>query len=373
MVEFVDTIVVGAGVAGLAVARGLALAGREVIVLEAAEAIGTEVSSRNSEVIHAGIYYPKGSLKARLCVAGRDALYAYCAAHGIPHARTGKLIVATAPEEVPALRTIEQAARANGVMDLAWLDRAAVLDLEPALDCAAALLSPSTGIVDGHAFMLALQGEAEAHGALVVFRTPVLGGSIGEGGHLVHTGGAEPMTLRCRALVNCAGLDAQRVAMSLRGLPRDTVPTGYLAKGSYFFLSGQNPFRRLVYPVPVGGSLGIHVALDLAGQARFGPDIEWVSGRNYDVDPARAPLFYRAIRRYWPGLPDGRLQPAYAGIRPKLHPPDAGFADFVIQGPEDHGTPGLVNLFGIESPGLTAALAIADHVAGLISAGHGAH
>ena len=369
MVESVESVVIGAGVVGLAVARRLARAGREVLVLEAAEAIGTGISARNSEVIHAGIYYPKGGLKARLSVAGKAALYRYCASRGVGHKRLGKLIVATAEEELPLLAKLRAAAAANGVDDLVPLDRAAVRALEPAVRAAGALLSPSTGVVDSHALMLSLRGEAEDRGASLAFHAPVAGGTVGQGGIRIEVGGAAPMALACRELVNSAGLDAPAVAACLAGLDAATVPQSYLAKGSYFGLAGRAPFGRLIYPVPVPGGLGTHVTLDLAGRARFGPDVEWVARRDYRVDPARAGSFYAAIRRYWPDLPDGALQPDYAGIRPKITGPGAPDADFVVQGPRDHGIAGLVNLYGIESPGLTASLAIADHVAALLACG----
>jgi L-2-hydroxyglutarate oxidase LhgO len=366
VVETVESVVIGAGVVGLAIARRLARAGHEVLVLEAAEAIGTGISSRNSEVIHAGIYYPKGSLKARLCVAGKRALYRYCASRGVGHKRLGKLIVATSDEELTLLPKLRAAAAANGVDDLVPMDAAAVRALEPAVRAAGALFSPSTGVVDSHALMLSLEGEAEDRGATIAFHAPVTGGAVGDNGIRLEIGGAEATTLACRELVNSAGLDAPALAACLKGLPLASVPESHLAKGSYYGLAGRSPFRHLVYPVPVPGGLGTHVTLDLAGRARFGPDVEWVGTRDYRVDPARAESFYAAIRRYWPALPDGALQPDYAGIRPKIVGPGAPAADFTIQGPRDHGIAGLVNLYGIESPGLTASLAIADHVAMLL-------
>jgi L-2-hydroxyglutarate oxidase LhgO len=360
--EQADTIVIGAGVVGIAVARALALAGREVIVLEAAEAIGTETSSRNSEVIHAGIYYPHGSLMARLCVQGKWMLYEFCRSRGVPHRNCGKLIVATDAAEAERLGAIAAAAAANGVDDLRRLSAAEARALEPALACTAALLSPSTGIVDSHSLMLALQGEAEAAGAIFVFRSPVLHGRASGEGIELEVGGAERMALRAALVVNAAGLHAPDVARAIAGMPTQLVPTPYYAKGNYFTLSGRSPFSRLIYPVPVPGGLGTHLTLDLAGQARFGPDVEWVDHIDYRVDPARAEGFYAAIRRYWPGLPEGALQPGYAGIRPKIVPPAVARQDFVVQGPAAHGVPGLVHLFGIESPGLTAALALAEYV-----------
>jgi L-2-hydroxyglutarate oxidase LhgO len=364
MTESVDCVVIGAGVVGLAAARALALRGREVVVLDAAEGIGTATSSRNSEVIHAGIYYPTGSLKARLCVAGRRALYAYCAARDVPYRNCGKLIVACAEEEKAGLTKLKAQAQANGVGDLAWLEPREVKRMEPEIRCTAALLSPSTGIVDSHAFMLSLLGEAEAHGAMAAFLSPVIGGQVGDGGIALEVGGAEPMRLKCRLLVNSAGNDAPPVAASLKRFPTRAVPKRYFCKGNYFTLTGvKPPFRRLIYPAPESAGLGVHVTIDMGGQAKFGPDVEWVDDpKNLDVDPARAAKFYAAIRRYWPGLPDGALQPGYAGMRPKLQAPGEPARDFVIQGPRAHGVPGLVNLYGIESPGLTASLALADRV-----------
>ena len=358
----VECVVAGAGVVGLAVARALALSGREVVVLEAAGAIGTETSSRNSEVIHAGIYYKKDSLMARLCVAGRQALYRYLEEHGIPHKRTGKLIVATTEEEIAKLEGIRERAAANGVDDLRVLGKAETLALEPALRAEGALLSPSTGILDSHAYMLSLQGDAEAADAMVAFNAPLVAARATGAGFTVSAGGDAPLELACRILVNAAGLHAVDVARAIDGLPAEKVPGAWYAKGNYFTLSGRPPFSHLIYPVPVPGGLGTHLTLDLAGQARFGPDVEWVERLDYAVAPARATLFYAAIRRYWPDLPDGALMPGYSGIRPKIVPPEVAVQDFLVQGPADHGVPGLVNLFGIESPGLTASLALADHV-----------
>ncbi len=362
MSDQIECAVIGAGVVGLAVARALALAGREVIVLEAADAIGTETSSRNSEVIHAGIYYAPGSLKARLCIAGKAFLYAYCAERGIPHRRCTKLIAATRVEQLAGLDKIQAQARANDVHDLALISAGAARDLEPALNCVAALLSPSTGIIDSHALMLAYQGDAEAHGAVLAFLSPVIGGEVRNDGIELSVGGAEPTRLNARLVVNAAGLGAQAVARAIAGLPSTNVPPLHYAKGNYFSLVGKAPFSRLVYPVPEPGGLGVHITIDLGGQARFGPDVEWIERLSYDVDPLRADKFYAEVRRYWPGLQDGSLQPAYSGVRPKLGPAGAPVADFVVQGPAVHGVPGLVNLFGIESPGLTASSAIADLV-----------
>jgi L-2-hydroxyglutarate oxidase LhgO len=362
MAERIDCVVIGAGVVGLAVARALAMRGRETLVLEAESAIGTGTSSRNSEVIHAGIHYAPGSAKASLCVSGRHLLYEYCEAHGIQHRRYGKLIVAADQEQVSALEKIEATARANGVNDLRWLDAAEVKAMEPALSAVAALLSPSTGIVDSHGFMLALQGDLEGAGGTVACRSPVRHGRCGREGIQLEAGLDQRVELEARIVINSAGLQAQAVARQIEGIPPDSIPPSAYAKGNYYSLQGKAPFRHLIYPVPEPGGLGVHLTLDLAGQAKFGPDVEWVEKLDYTVDPARAERFYRAIRRYWPGLPDGSLRPGYAGIRPKLAGPGAAVADFLIQGPETHGVPGLINLYGIESPGLTAALAIAERV-----------
>ena len=361
--ERIDCVVIGAGVVGLACARTLALAGREVIVLEAAGAIGTETSSRNSEVIHAGIYYPPGSAKAVLCVQGKALLYRYCEAHGVAHRRCGKLIVATEPRQIASLHKIRAHAAANGVTDLRLLAANEAHAMEPELRCVAALYSPSTGIIDSHGLMLAFQGEAEDRGAMLALHSPVRGGAIGDAGIVLDVGGAEPMEILARTVVNSAGLMAQRIAAGLKGFPREKVPPEHFCKGNYYSLSGRSPFSHLIYPVPEAAGLGVHLTLDLAGQARFGPDVEWIAEIDYDVDLRRADGFYRAIRDYWPGLKDGQLAPGYAGIRPKLGGPDQPVSDFLIQGPAGHGVRGLVNLFGIESPGLTASLALAEHVA----------
>jgi L-2-hydroxyglutarate oxidase LhgO len=361
----VECVVIGAGVIGLAVARRLARAGREVIVLEATEGIGTVTSSRNSEVIHAGIYYKAGSLMARMCVAGKRALYAYCAEHGIPHKNCGKLIVATTPKETEKLQSIRAHAEANGVLDMQTLSGEAARALEPALNCDAALLSPSTGIIDSHSYMLSLRGEAEDAGAAFAFHTPLLRAKAARGKFEIEAGGETPMTLECNLLINAAGLDAPATARAIEGMPADAVPQAYLAKGNYFSCSAKAPFSRLIYPVPEPGGLGVHLTLDMAGQARFGPDVQWVDHIDYAVDPARSERFYPAIRKYWPTLPDGALMPSYSGMRPKIVPPQIASQDFVIQGPKDHGVGGLINLFGIESPGLTSSLAIADHVGDL--------
>ncbi|HET8596784.1 MAG TPA: NAD(P)/FAD-dependent oxidoreductase [Castellaniella sp.] len=363
MTDTLDTVVIGAGAVGLAVARACARAGRDTLVVEAESAIGTGTSSRNSEVIHAGIYYPQGSLKARLCVQGRQALYDFCETHGVAHRRCGKLIVATDDMQTARLRDIAAAAAANGVDDLRWLDRDEARTREPALQCAAALESPSTGIVDSHGLMLALLGDLENAGGLLALRAPVLGGAAADdAGILLRIGGDEPMELLARQVINCAGLHAQAVAARIEGVPPASIPAGRYAKGNYYSLSGKAPFSRLIYPVPEPGGLGVHLTLDLAGQARFGPDVEWVDAIDYAVDPGRSAGFYAAIRRYWPELPDGALQPSYAGIRPKLVMPAGQDADFLIQDRTAHGVDGLVNLYGIESPGLTSCLAIADEV-----------
>jgi L-2-hydroxyglutarate oxidase LhgO len=356
-------------VVGLAVARSLALSGREVIVLETEDAVGTHTSSRNSEVVHAGIYYARDSLKARLCVAGRDMLYRYCDEHGVELQRCGKLIVAVAEAEQAELGRIAEAAEANGVDDLRHFEAADLHAMEPDLRGTAALLSPSTGIIDSHGLMLAYQGDAEDGGAMVAFNTPVEQGWVRDDGIELLVGGAAPMRLHCRSLVNSAGLGAPALAASIRGFPARHVPRQWLARGNYFTLSTPPPFRRLIYPVPEPGGLGVHLTLDLAGRARFGPDVEWIGMVDYNVDPSRGERFYEAIRTYWPDLPDGALEPGYAGIRPKLVPPGATPQDFVVQGPAQHGVPGLVNLYGIESPGLTASPALAELVATRVMAG----
>jgi len=356
----VQAVVIGAGVIGLAVARELALGGHETLVLEAAAGIGRGVSARSSEVVHAGIYYPAGSLKARLCVAGRERLYEYCRKKGIAHRRCGKLIVATQAAQLAALERLGAAARANGV-ELLMLGAAEVRRLEPALECAGALHSPTSGIVDSQALMLALLAEAEAHGATLATGSAVSRIVLTGSGAELAVNDCEP-ALRARVLVNCAGLGAVAVAQRTQGLPERAVPRAFLAKGSYFSLGGRAPFRRLIYPLPEDGGLGIHLTLDLAGAARFGPDVEWVNEEDYAVDPARAPRFETAVRRYWPTLPAGALAPAYAGIRPKICGPGEPAADFRIDDARVHGVPGLVNLFGIESPGLTASLALASEV-----------
>ena len=365
--ERVECIVIGAGVVGLAVARALALRGREVIVLERHDVIGSEVSSRNSGVIHAGLYYPNGSLKARVCVAGKQALYDFCASHGVAHARAGKLVVATEDEQLDAMDALIERARGNGVDDLVRLDPREVRTLEPEVDCVGALLSPSTGIVDVHEYMLALEGDAEANGAVVALGSPCLGGTVRDDGIRVDVGGIEPMSLVSEVVVNAAALGAQDVARRIGGLDPAHVPPLHYAKGSYFYLTGRSPFSHLVYPMPSGAWLGVHVGLDLGSRCRFGPDLHWVDTLDYDVDASRIDSFYASIRRYYPALRDGALQPDYTGIRPRIHGPGETARDFVIQGPETHRIDGLVNLFGIESPGLTSSLAIAEEVAALVS------
>ena len=363
--EKLDAVVIGAGVVGLAVARELALAGREVVILDAEDAIGTHTSSRNSEVIHAGIYYPKGSLKARSCVEGKLLLYEYCAAHGVPHRRCGKLIVATDEKQLEELAGIQKKAHANGVTDVTLLSKDAALAMEPELSCVAALHSPSTGIIDSHALMLAYLGDAEAHGAMLALKSSFTKGVAGAHGIELHVEGSEP--IEAQVVVNSAGLRAPTVAKSIEGYRQDLAPRELYAKGNYYSLARRAPFSRLVYPVPEPGGLGVHVTLDLAGQARFGPDVEWVERISYDVDPRRADRFYAAIRRYWPRLPDNSLSPGYAGIRPKTAGPGEPAPDFQIQGPRSHGVPGLVHLFGIESPGLTSSLSLAKAVLGELS------
>lgn len=363
--EKIDCIVIGAGVVGLAVARALALQGREVMVLEAANAIGTGTSSRNSEVIHAGIYYPKGSLKAQLCVRGKQMLYDYCAQRGIGHSRCGKLLVATSQAQVAQLQGIIAKAAANGVNDLVLLSREQALAMEPQLECVAAAHSPSTGIVDSHALMLSLQGDIENAGGMTVLNTDV--------DHMICRRSAieviasDGTELAANTVINAAGLNAPLVASRIKGLDARHVPPTYWAKGNYFTLSGKSPFSRLVYPLPDAAGLGVHLTIDLGGQAKFGPDVQWVeSPDDLAVDPSRGNAFYAEVRKYWPGLKDGALQPSYSGIRPKLQGPGAAAGDFVIQGQAIHGVPGLVNLFGIESPGLTSSLAIGEVVSQML-------
>jgi len=368
MSEAVECVVIGGGIIGLAVARALARAGREVLLLEKERWIGQDTSSRNSEVIHAGLYYPQGSLKARFCVAGRKALYDYCAERHVPHQRIGKFVVAVNDSEIAVLRKVIAHAEEAGVHDLEWIDGKDARAIEPQLNCVAAFHSPSTGIVDSHALMLAYQTDAEDAGAQIVLRSPVLEGRITDHGFSLEIGGAERMTLEAKLVVNSAGLYAPALARRIAGIPATAIPQDYYCRGVYFTLAGRAPFKRLVYPVPEHAGLGVHLTLDMNGAARFGPDTEWIDGIDYTVDPRRGDKFYAAIRSYWPGLSDGALQPGYAGIRPKISSPKEPAADFMLAGPESHGVPGLVNLFGIESPGLTASLAIADRVAALLAA-----
>ena len=355
-------LVVGAGMIGLAVARQAALAGHEVIIAEAASGIGTGISSRNSEVIHAGLYYPTGSLRARHCTRGRRMLYDYCASHGVTHRKCGKLIVATNAAEATKVEAILAQGRANGVEGLDMIGGNVARALEPELACIAALHSRESGIIDGHAFMLALRGDLEDRGGMIAFGTPVEHLTPKSGGWQVRFGGAEPGVFEVDAVVNSAGLGAQALARRTDDYPAARVPRLVLAKGNYFGYAGRPVFSRLIYPTPVDGGLGIHVTLDLAGRIRFGPDVEWITREDYDVDPGRAQSFYARIRTYWPGLLDGTLVPDYAGIRPKLTGPGEPAADFLIEGPAQHGLSGLVQLFGIESPGLTSSLSLAEDV-----------
>jgi L-2-hydroxyglutarate oxidase LhgO len=362
----VDCVVVGAGVMGLSIARELALAGRETVIVERHAGIGEETSSRNSEVVHAGLYYPPGSLKAQTCRRGRDLLYRYCHERGIPHRLCGKLIVATETNQLSALASLRSNAVSSGVNDLVELESRDVRVLEPEINCVAALLSPSTGIIDSHEFLLALLADAEQHGAVLVGRSTVLDIEPGCGGIDVRIGQRDVSTLRTRWLINTCGLEATSLACRIRGFPMSHVPRTYYAKGNYFALPGRAPFSRLVYPIPVAGGLGVHLTLDLGNRARFGPDVEWVDRVDYTIDLRRSDDFYQAIRRYWPALRDGVLQPAYCGVRPKLSGPGEAVEDFRIDSPSRHGVPGIINLFGIESPGLTASLALAERVAQVV-------
>ena len=369
--ERIGAVVIGAGVVGLACARTLAQRGIDTVILEQHDTFGSETSARNSEVIHAGLYYPSGSLKAELCVAGRHLLYEFCVSHGVSHRRCGKLIVATSAAQESRLHALLRHGENNGVDDLRLLGATEARALEPGIRCSAALHSPSTGIIDSHGLMLALLGDAERAGATLALRSPLHTGTLADDGLILEVGGQEAACIKAGIMINAAGLGAVRVARSLAGFPASRIPPAFYAKGNYFTLAGRAPFSRLIYPLPEPGGLGVHLTLDLAGQARFGPDVEWLSmpstdpiqAMDYSVDPARAEAFYAEVRRYWPGLPDGALAPAYAGIRPKIVGPGDPVADFLIQGPETHGIAGLVNLFGIESPGLTASLAIAEMVA----------
>jgi L-2-hydroxyglutarate oxidase LhgO len=363
-----QVLVVGAGVIGLAVARTLALAGHKVIVAEAASAIGTGISSRNSEVIHAGLYYPSGSLRARHCPPGRRALYELAGSHGVPHRKCGKLVVAAQAGEIARLQAIHAQAVANGVEGVAIISAQEAQKLEPALSCVAAMISPETGVVDSHRFMLALRGDLEDHGGAIAFNTPIERLERSQGEWRARFGGSDPQSIAVDAVVNCAGLGAQRLARATAGYPCERIPRLVLAKGNYFNYSGRPAFSRLIYPVPVPGGLGVHVTLDLAGRMRFGPDVEWIESENYDVASERAQSFYASIRKYWPTLPDNSLAPDYAGIRPKLSGPGEPALDFMVEGPAQHGLAGLVNMFGIESPGLTCALSLAAEVTRYLSA-----
>lgn len=359
MTDSIDCVVIGAGVVGLACAARLASAGRDVVVLERHELIGSETSSRNSEVIHAGIYYPKDSWKARLCVAGKRKLYAYCEAHGVPFRNCGKLIVAADSSQTDVLLDYQTQARDNDAGELQWLDAKQVRQLEPAVQAVAGLLSPTTGIIDSHAYMLSLRGDLEARGGMIALGTRVQALEAADGGILVVT---EAMRIQTHTLINCAGLQAPDLARQLVA----AAPRAFFARGHYFGYSGRPPFSRLVYPIAEPGGLGVHVTLDLSGQIKFGPDVEWCDGVDYRFDESRKPAFEKAIRRYFPALDSTRLQPGYVGVRPKISAPQEAAADFRIEGPETHGVAGLVNLLGIESPGLTASLAIADRVHELI-------
>jgi L-2-hydroxyglutarate oxidase LhgO len=357
-----QVLIVGAGVVGLAIAREAAKTGHDVIVAEAGPTIGSGTSSRNSEVIHAGIYYPTGSLRARHCTRGRRMLYAYCQSHGIPHRRCGKLIVATKPSETTRIEQIMAQGLKNGVEGLKLVEGNAAQRMEPALSCVAAVHSPETGIIDSHRYMLALQGDLEVGGGSIAFNTPVERISRTRSGWVVHFSGSEPGSVVTDAVVNSAGHGAQALARATEDFPPGRVPPLVLAKGNYFGFAGRPAFSRLIYPAPVDGGLGVHVTLDLAGRMRFGPDVEWIDEEAYDVDPRRADAFYASIRTYWPALPDQSLVPDYSGIRPKLTGPGEAPADFLIDTPADHGLPGLVHLFGIESPGLTSAMSLAEEV-----------
>jgi L-2-hydroxyglutarate oxidase LhgO len=367
MTEFVDTVVIGAGIVGLALARQLALEGRHVFVLEKNAHIGEETSSRNSEVIHAGIYYPSGSLKASLCLAGKQLLYAYCESKGIAYRRCGKLIVAIDQAQEAQLEELQRRALSNGVDDLAWQSAPQIKSLEPQVKAVAGLLSPSTGIVDSHALMLSLQADLEQAGGTVAVRSEFRSGEADRDGFRLRVStGAETLELKARTVINAAGLHARRVAQAITGVAGPELPQLRFAKGNYFIYSGASPFNRLVYPLPQEGGLGIHATLDLAGRVRFGPDVEWVDDIDYSQDPTRADSFYTAIRSYWPDVAADRLLPGYVGIRPKLHGPGEPAADFAIIGPLTTGGAQLLHLMGIESPGLTASLALAEHVAALL-------
>lgn len=361
-----DIVVVGGGIVGLAVGRALAALGHETLVLERHETPGQETTSRNSGVIHSGIYYPTGSLKAQMCVRGRDLLYQYCAQRGVSHRRCGKLIVA-ASAQVPALHALRRKAVDNGVADLTLLTAAQAVELEPEVRCAAALLSPSTGIVDVHELLLAYLSDLESRSGTLVLKCELTAAVAVRGGLVLHVRSEDDVAeVQCRWLINCAGLSAIDLLRQIDGYPQRSLRTAHYAKGNYFACHGVRPFQRLVYPMPSNAGLGVHATLDLDGTTRFGPDVEWVARPDYHVDPQRAAAFYTAIREYWPGIPADCLQPGYAGVRPKLVGPEAAPADFEIEGPSQHGVVGLINLLGIESPGLTSSLAIAERVAGMI-------
>jgi L-2-hydroxyglutarate oxidase LhgO len=373
--ERVDCVVVGAGVIGLAIAREMALQGRETILLEREKAFGTVSSARNSEVIHAGIYYPKGSLKARLCVEGNRLLYEYCRSHQVTTAQYGKLIVATDQTQIDDLRAILYKAQNNGVPDIKLISGDQAKAMEPNLQCVAALLSATTGVVDSHAYMLSLLGGFEDAGGMVAYQSPLLSakpiGTQGQDGYELNIGGADGMQVATKLLINCAGMSAPAVANKIEGLAENQIPKAYFAKGNYFSLSGKSPFTHLIYPVPEPGGLGVHLTLDMGGQAKFGPDVEWLDideedQIDYIVDPQRGEGFYEAVRKYWPGLKDGSLQPDYSGVRAKIVPSNAPAGDFCFNGPQDHGLEGLYNLYGFESPGLTSSLAIARYLEGQI-------
>lgn len=365
--EYIDAVIIGAGVVGLACARELTRRGIKCVVLERHDAIGTEVSARNSEVIHSGLYYPSTSLKAKLSVAGNPLLYDFCTKHRVSCQPCGKLIVANSSAQDEKLDELRTQGEANGITNLQPLSAREAQAIEPELRCTSALFSPSTGIIDSRGLMLALLADAEAGGAIFALRSPLMRWQIENDGIRLEVGGAEPMLVKVAIAINAAGLGAQRVAASLVGFPIYHVPPTYYAKGNYYSLVGHAPFSHLIYPLPEPGGLGVHLTIDLGGQARFGPDVEWIPEVNYHVDPARADRFYKEVRRYWPGLRDSSLVPAYAGIRPKITGPDSLAADFMIQGPSVHKIQGLVNLFGIESPGLTSCLSIAEHAVNLVT------
>ena len=364
-----ETTIIGAGVVGLAIARELAAQGQDVLLIEQHGIIGSETSARNSEVIHAGIYYPKDSLKARLCIEGKQMLYDHCGSHGVPHERIGKLIVASDAQQNAALDSIQAHAANNGVEDLVRLNLAALKQLEPELGAVSGIYSPSTGIVDSHAFMLSLQGDAESNGAQIAFNTRVKAWQeLNTGGYELRCIADDEMTISSQKLIISGGVHSSRLCNQSRFMHKDRIrPTQY-AKGNYFRLAGRAPFSHLIYPVPEPGGLGVHLTLDMGRQARFGPDVEWVKALDYEVDPTRSEKFYAAIRSYWPGLPDNSLEPDYAGIRPKLSGPGEPNSDFEILGPDELELPGFVALLGIESPGLTASMAIAKHVSRLLDA-----